>query len=140
TDAINQNNRHYEINRLSFEYTRELHMLCHFLADNGVAATAFVRIDQQLEKHFGYLYLLERLLSAIAKSGTPEIEIGWHPHIYSTNAGVYGVATNEAFIAHMLDEVYSNVKEVRLMKCVRLGGTQGGNLIIKALDEFGFEI
>src|SRR4029077_6946084 len=96
--------------------------------------------DQQLDEHFGYLYLLEKLLSAMAKSGRPKVEIGWHPHIYATYAGAYEVARDEAFVAEMLGEVHSSVEEVRLMKCVRLGGTQGGNLIMKALDHLGFAV
>ena len=140
TDAINQNNLRYEANRLSFEYDEELRELCNFLAYDSVAATAFVRVDQQVEKHFEFLYLMEKLLSAIAKGGNPEVEVGWHPHIYTTDAGAYNVARDEAFVAEMLGEVYSSVEEIRLMKCVRIGHCQGGNLIMKALDEFGFDV
>ena len=139
-DAVNQNNRNYEVNRLDFAYDNELRELCNFIAYHGLKATAFVRVDQQLKEHFGYLYLLEKLRSAIENSGTPEVEIGWHPHIYATISGVYAVARDEGLVAELLGEVYSSVEEVRLMKCVRLGGTQGGNLIMKTLDGLGFEV
>jgi hypothetical protein len=140
TDAINQNNRHYEVNRPSFEYGEELRELCSFLALEGVKATAFVRVDQQVEKHFGYRHVLEKVLSSVERGGRPAVEVGWHPHIYATNAGAYEVARDEALVAELLAEVYASVDEVRLMKCVRLGGTQGGNLIMKTLDGFGFEV
>lgn len=140
TDAVNQNNRYYEVNRPSFEYDEELGELCSFLAHNDVKATAFVRVDQQLEKHFGYTHLFEKVRRAIEKSGRPEIEIGWHPHIYALNSSAYTVARDEVMVTELLDEVYSSVEEVRSLKCVRLGGTQGSNLIMKTLDEFGFEV
>jgi hypothetical protein len=140
TDAVNQNNRNLEFNRMDFDFDQQLCEVLCFLADHNAKATAFVRVDQQLDKYFGYLHLFEKVLSAIDKSGRPEVEIGWHPHIYSRRGDKYEVAREDAFVAEMIEEVYSSVEEVHKMRCVRLGGNQGGDLIISTLDRLGFAI
>ncbi len=140
TDAINQNNPHYDAGRPAFDYDRQLCELFRYLADIGAKANAFVRIDQQLEKYFGYLHVFEKVIAALDKSGRPEVEIGWHPHIYEKTGEGYKITADEGLIAEMLREIYSRVREVGSMRCVRLGGAQGGNQLVKALDQMGFKV
>jgi hypothetical protein len=86
TDSINQNNRNYEYNRLCFDYDRELFELAGFLASERLSATVFVRIDDQIRHYRDDLFILEKVVSAIERGGRPNIELGWHPHLYAESS------------------------------------------------------
>ena len=140
TDSINQNNRNYEHNRLCFDYDRELFELAGFLASERISATAFVRIDDQIRHYRDDLFILEKVVSAIERGGRPNIELGWHPHVYAEREGSYALARDEALIAENLLAIHSRVAAISAMKCVRIGALQGGNSVMRTLDRLGFAV
>src|SRR5262249_12091570 len=103
-------------------------------------ATAFVRIDHQLKDQIGALHLLEKVRSALQRTGSPPVEFGWHPHLYSRNGNRYEVVRDERLMVEMIEEIHSSCPEDREMRCGRLGGNQGGNHIMQVLDKLGFGI
>ena len=140
TDSINQNNRNYEHNRLCFDYDRELFELAGFLSSERISATAFVRIDDQIRHYRDDLFILEKVVSAIERGGRPNIELGWHPHVYAEREGRYALARDEALIAENLLAIHSRVAAISAMKCVRIGALQGGNSVMRTLDRLGFAV
>ena len=140
TDSINQNNRNYEYNRLCFDYDRELIELAGFLASERISATAFVRIDDQIRHYRDDLFILEKVVSAIEQGGRPNIELGWHPHVFAEREGRYALARDEALIAEKLLAIHSRVASISAMKCVRIGALQGGNSVMRTLDRLGFAV
>ena len=140
TDSINQNNRNYEHNRLCFDYDRELFELAGFLASERISATAFVRIDDQISHYHDDLFILEKVVSAIERGGSPNIELGWHPHLYAEIEGRYVLARDEGLIAEDLLAIHSRVPSISAMKCVRIGALQGGNNVMRTLDRLGFAV
>lgn len=138
TDAVHQNNRLYEKNKLSFDFDRELSEVLLFFASEGIPSTAFVRIDPQVEEAFEATYVLEKVSNVIERSGRPKVELAWHPHIYSRSNGCYVVERDPSAIAIQLVEVHSRVTRVQQMSSVRVGAVQGGNAIMTALARLGF--
>ncbi len=140
TDSVNQNNRNYEYNRLCFDYDRELFELAGFLAAERISATAFVRIDDQIRHYRDDLFVFEKVVSAIERGGRPNIELGWHPHLYAEREGRYVLARDEVLIAEDLLAIHSRVAAISTMKCVRIGALQGGNSVMRTLDRLGFAV
>ena len=140
TDSVNQNNRNYEYNRLCFDYDQELFELAGFLAAERISATAFVRIDDQIRHYRDDLFILEKVVSAIERGGRPNIELGWHPHLYAEREGRYVLARDEVLIAEDLLAIHSRVAAISTMKSVRIGALQGGNSVMRTLDRLGFAV
>ncbi|MHA1948301.1 MAG: hypothetical protein ACW99G_03535 [Candidatus Thorarchaeota archaeon] len=123
TDAINENNRHFESNSLDFSYFKELGEFY----DLGYPSTTFVRIDEQTGL---------RVCDSVERV-KKNTEIGWHPHFYHNNKGSFVAERDEAVI---VDKMVSWNEKVPKTNLIRIGHTQGGNLIYQTMEELGYTI
>lgn len=133
-DSINQNNRHFDVVNISFDYQREARELFRFLDGEEIPLSLFVRADQQVEDGFGDIGFVHSMLQEVA---TPNVRSFWHFHSYDDGRpwrDVAGLCRDVRRFHPRARELFGG------NKAVRIGSGQGGGLLMATLQELGYEI